>query len=62
MRLPLMLVALALPRAALAAEPVTGRWITDDGKAVVTIGHCGETVCGQISRILAPTPKGPPVD
>ncbi len=57
----LILLAL-LPASAFAAEPVTGRWITDDGKAIVTIGHCGTTVCGQISRILAATPKGPPVD
>ena len=62
MRLLLMFLTLALPSAAIAAEPVTGRWITDDGKAIVTIGNCGKTVCGQISRILAPTPKGPPVD
>ena len=60
------LILLALPNAALAAapaaEPVTGRWITDDGKAIVTIGRCGKSVCGEISRILAPTPDGPPVD
>ena len=61
-RLPLFLLALATPGAAFAAAPVTGRWITDDGKAIVTIGHCGKTVCGRISRILAPTPDGPPVD
>lgn len=52
----------SLSSGAFAAEPVTGRWITDDGKAIVTIGHCGSAVCGEISRILAPTPKGPPVD
>lgn len=45
-----------------AAEPITGRWITDDGKAIVTIAQCGKVVCGRISRILAPTPKGPPID
>lgn len=58
----LFLPLLALPAAAFAAQPVTGRWITDDGKAEVTIGNCGSTVCGRISKILAPTPKGPPVD
>ena len=57
----IMLLA-ALPAVARAAEPVTGRWITDDGKAIVTIDRCGETVCGRITRILAPTPRGPPID
>lgn len=61
-RLVAFILLAALPAAALAAEPVTGRWITDDGKAIVTIERCGATVCGKITRILAPTPKGPPVD
>ena len=56
------ITALAFPAAAFAAQPVTGRWITDDGKAIVTIANCGATVCGRITRILAPTPDGPPVD
>ena len=51
-----------IPTAAFAAQPVTGRWITDDGKALVTIGTCGNTVCGRITKILAATPDGPPVD
>ena len=64
MRIPAfgLLAALAFPAAASAAQPVTGRWITDDGKAVVTIADCGGTVCGRITRVLAPTPNGPPVD
>lgn len=56
--LPLLL--LATP--ALAAEPIAGRWLTEDGKAVVEIGACGAAQCGRIARILAPTPNGPPVD
>lgn len=62
MRLPFFLLGIALPVAAQAAAPITGRWITDDGKAIVTIQQCGAVVCGRISRILAPTPNGPPVD
>lgn len=61
MILPL-LVAIAMPAMASAAEPVAGRWITDDGKALVTIGRCGKFVCGHVTRILAATPNGPPVD
>ena len=45
-----------------AADPIAGRWITEDKKAEVTIGDCGENICGWVSQILAPTPKGPPVD
>ncbi|TPG08468.1 DUF2147 domain-containing protein [Sphingomonas oligophenolica] len=62
---PHLLAALALaavPATAFAAQPVTGRWVTDDGKAVVTIGTCGSTICGKVTKILAATPKGPPVD
>jgi len=59
----LALVCLVTPGARLiAAQPVTGRWITDDGKALVTIGACGSTLCGHITKVLAPTPDGPPVD
>lgn len=64
MRIPALagLLALLAPTPALAAQPVTGRWVTDDGKAIVTIAECGRTVCGRITKILAPTPDGPPVD
>lgn len=62
-RLFAVLSVLFLPvTPALAAQPISGRWITEDGKAVVTIANCGTTVCGKISRILEPTPDGPPVD
>lgn len=64
MRIPALAVILTLlaTTPALAAQSVTGRWVTDDGKAIVTIAECGRTVCGRISRILAPIPDGPPVD
>lgn len=62
MRFMILLPLLAIAGAAQAAWPITGRWITDDGKAIVTIGQCGKVVCGRITKILAPTPNGPPVD
>ena len=67
--LPLILAVLtAAP--AVAAQPIDGSWLTQDRKAVVTIGPCGAGPaaagaaqrCGRISRILAPTPNGPPRD
>lgn len=51
-----------LPVTAVAAPPIEGRWKTEDGKAVVDIARCGDGLCGHVVRVLAPTPKGPPVD
>jgi uncharacterized protein (DUF2147 family) len=48
--------------AAQAAEPITGRWLTEDGKAIVTIGTCGDTVCGKVTTVLKPTPGAPMTD
>ncbi len=62
LRLILLALAVLCAVPAHAAAPVSGSYVTEDGKAVVTIGKCGGAVCGKISKILAPTPKGPPVD
>ena len=63
-RLLYPLFLLAAP--AFAAQPIDGTWITQDGRAQVTIGPCAGAAaaarCGRISRILAPTPDGPPRD
>ena len=56
------LVLLALPAIAAATTPVTGRWKTEDGKAIVTIAPCGKAICGHVTRILAAAPKGPLTD
>jgi len=42
-----------------AADPIAGRWITEDKDAIVAIGQCGNTVCGKIARFLVPPPDGP---
>ncbi|MFB0872398.1 MULTISPECIES: DUF2147 domain-containing protein [unclassified Sphingobium] len=52
--------SLAVP--AYAAQPVTGRWATVDGKAIVAIGPCGKQLCGRIERIVKPTPGRPQTD
>ncbi len=41
-----------------AAEPITGRWITDDKDAVVEIAPCGKQLCGTIARFLIAPPGG----
>ncbi|CAM8646053.1 MULTISPECIES: DUF2147 domain-containing protein [Sphingobium] len=45
-----------------AAQPVTGRWATVDGKAIVQIAPCGGDVCGRIEKIVKPTPGRPHTD
>ena len=50
------LLTLASP--AFAAQPITGKWTTEDGDAVVTIQKCGSSYCGRISRFLVVPPQG----
>ena len=53
-RLLLALSLALVPLAASAAAPsVAGRWLTDDGSAVVEIAACGRQMCGRIVRVLA---------
>lgn len=47
--------ALALiPLPAAAAPAIFGRWLTDDGSAVIRVEPCGDRLCGRIERILDP--------
>ena len=43
---------------ALAAEPITGRWVTAEKDAVVAIAKCGKALCGRIEKFLIPPPAG----
>lgn len=45
-----------------AADPVTGRWITEDGSALVAIAPCGGKLCGRIERVLVSKPGQPTTD
>ena len=48
---------------ALAATPVTGKWMTAERDSIVEIGSCGNTVCGKVLRVLKMQPDGkPPID
>ncbi len=54
-----LFAALALPVGpALAQQSVAGRWITQDGDAIVRIARCGKTVCGRIEKFLKAPPQG----
>lgn len=53
----LLILAIGFLLIGSAAEAATGasimgQWITDDGKAVVTIAGCGDRLCGKVSRVL----------
>ncbi|MFO6446465.1 DUF2147 domain-containing protein [Erythrobacter sp. NE805] len=50
-------VGLAVAVPALAAEPITGRWVTGEKDAVVAIARCGKALCGTIEKFLI-LPKG----
>ena len=62
MRLLALPALLLLATTAQAAEPIAGRWLTADGKAVVQVGPCGAVTCGRVTRILVPVEGGPATD
>ncbi|MBB4153439.1 uncharacterized protein (DUF2147 family) [Sphingomonas jinjuensis] len=66
MRTALLAAALFLPAvaadAAASPTPVSGRWITEEGKALVEVGPCGQQICGRIVRILKVDPSKPTTD
>ena len=41
-----------------AAAPIAGRWLTDNGEAVIQIAPCGKTMCGRLAKVLKPKPGG----
>lgn len=58
-----LLPALAVAAGAAATPaPITGRWLTEGGKAVVEIAPCGAQLCGHIARVLKYTPGKPRTD
>jgi uncharacterized protein (DUF2147 family) len=63
MRLILAAAIVAIASPALAAAPVTGKWITAEKDSVIEIGTCGGIVCGKVLRIMKMMPDGKqPID
>lgn len=56
------LAAIALPAPALAATPIAGRYLTEDGAALVEVSPCGQQLCGKIARVLKAKPGSPATD
>lgn len=48
------LSGLLAPLPAGAAPAIFGRWLTDDGAAVVKVEPCGGQLCGRIDQVLDP--------
>lgn len=58
MRTILALMSALIAAPALAAAPVTGKWLTAESDSVIEIGTCGGTVCGKVLRVLKMMPGG----
>ncbi len=54
----LALAALLSATAAFAAQPITGKWMTEEKDGIVTIAPCGKSLCGKITRFLVAPPEG----
>ena len=52
------LAAVAITAPAFAAQPIAGRWTTQDRDAVIEIAPCGQALCGRIVRFLVAPPGG----
>jgi uncharacterized protein (DUF2147 family) len=42
-----------------ADDGVAGRWLTEDGKGVIAIGACGNSICGKIDWMKPPANANP---
>ena len=63
MQAALVLVLVGLLSAASDTRSgIEGSWLTDDGKAVVTIRPCGPKMCGYIAKVLNKDPSVPTTD
>lgn len=58
----LLVVATRSYGAGTTSADIFGRWLTDDGKGIVTVAQCGDTVCGRIIQVLDREPGVPAVD
>jgi uncharacterized protein (DUF2147 family) len=54
--------AITLPVAAHAATPISGRYLTEDGAAMVEVAPCGQQFCGRIARVLKARPGAATTD
>lgn len=55
------MIAVLLALAAAAAQPIEGRWLTAQDKAIVELSRCGEELCGRIVSVKRDEAGGGPV-
>jgi uncharacterized protein (DUF2147 family) len=58
MRFAIAIVLMTMAAPVVAAEPISGRWVTAEKDAVISIKPCGKKLCGAIERFLIPPPGG----
>jgi uncharacterized protein (DUF2147 family) len=46
---------------AMAAAPISGKWVTAEKDSIIEISPCGKNMCGKIAKFLTPV-QGPPFD
>ena len=62
LKLAIGIILVSGPAAMANGGSVEGRWLTDDGKAIVVIARCGGSLCGRIGRVLDSGPGVPDKD
>lgn len=38
------------------AKPIVGKWLTENGDALIEIAPCGKALCGKVLKVLKPKP------
>lgn len=56
------ILLIAAPAFASAPVSPTGRWLTEDGSAIIEIAPCGPALCGAIRKVLKIDHKAPKTD
>lgn len=46
---------------AMAAAPISGKWVTAEKDSIIEIAPCGKNMCGKIVKMMVPV-EGPPFD
>ncbi len=54
MRFVLGVALLLAGPAAAASNPIFGRWVVEEGKAVIELAPCGDAACGQLVWLQSP--------
>ena len=59
---PAILTMMLAATPVMAAAPIDGRWLVEDGTAVIAVGRCGAVTCGRIERVVRAPSTAPRTD